>query len=223
MKNGRTLMMVAALLAMATVAQASIYIDVRGEQTFPGNYDSSADRYWNVVASGAAFIQNDLVDEDNITTTVDYNLLDPFQGATGGRTSSALVDWGDPVTADSAYIYAAGDGHAEVRLEGLSTAPGVTYDLSFYGARGLTGGLRRMDVTIGASTVAMNTVIEDLRSLTGISADANGHITIEFDAWSGEYAHLNGIEITQIPEPATMGLVGIMGGALLWVRKRFTI
>ncbi|RKX34512.1 MAG: hypothetical protein DRP64_20010, partial [Verrucomicrobia bacterium] len=31
------------------------------------------------------------------------------------------------------------------------------------------------------------------------------------------------VTITPIPEPATLGLFGLIGGSMLWIRKRFTI
>jgi hypothetical protein len=40
---------------------------------------------------------------------------------------------------------------------------------------------------------------------------------------SREYAGFNGFAIVAVPEPATFGLIGIVGGAMLLIRRRFMI
>jgi hypothetical protein len=35
--------------------------------------------------------------------------------------------------------------------------------------------------------------------------------------------HIDDVSITAIPEPATLGMVAMLGGGILWIRKRFMI
>lgn len=40
---------------------------------------------------------------------------------------------------------------------------------------------------------------------------------------SGNFAQVSGFEVAMVPEPATVGLLGICGGGLLFIRRRFMI
>jgi hypothetical protein len=48
---------------------------------------------------------------------------------------------------------------------------------------------------------------------------SNSHI---FMGAAGNGSYFDDLTVTVIPEPATLGLVALLGGGMLWIRKRFT-
>jgi len=83
------------------------------------------------------------------------------------------------------------------------------YEEADYTVSGLT------DASAGSAFPIANYVVYD-----NLSADS---LTITLDAMKNEKAGIGGFQIvgTVIPEPATVGLLGLFGGAMAFVRKRF--
>ena len=52
--------------------------------------------------------------------------------------------------------------------------------------------------------------------------DAAGLVIANDSSWTGR-ADGVALELDVVPEPATLGLVGLLGGGILWIRKRFMI
>jgi hypothetical protein len=38
-----------------------------------------------------------------------------------------------------------------------------------------------------------------------------------------DYANIDSVTLSQVPEPATLGMVGAVAGAMLFIRRRFMI
>lgn len=57
-------------------------------------------------------------------------------------------------------------------------------------------------------------------NVTATSWANGGELAIN---WGGSNSAINGIQIVQIPEPATIGLIGIVGAGAIFVRRRFMI
>lgn len=55
---------------------------------------------------------------------------------------------------------------------------------------------------------------------SALTADS---ITFTLDTISGGGTGIGGVQIVAIPEPATLGLIAIMGGSLLVIRRKFSI
>lgn len=83
------------------------------------------------------------------------------------------------------------------------------YEEVDYTVSGLT------DASAGSAFPVANYVVYD-----NLSADS---LTITLDAMKNEKAGIGGFQIvgSVIPEPATVGLLGLFGGAMAFVRKRF--
>lgn len=177
-------------------AAATIFVDCSDYQTHAGNHQTSpVDRYWNV--SNFNTDLTDMVDETNGATSVDFKVTDGFASElNAGKTGSALVDWGDPVTSDSWFLTPP-NTNAQIRIEGLEA--GRDYELTFYGARGADYTPDRiLSVTIAAVTKTLNSDEEGMTTFDGVSADGNGHITVDFTAIN-DNAHLNGMSILHRP------------------------
>jgi len=73
-----------------------------------------------------------------------------------------------------------------------------------------------IDIT-GGALVIDGDVTADINNWVGlgqiVAGGGAGNVTATFD----------GSKTTVIPEPATLGLVALMGGGMLFIRKRFMI
>ncbi len=215
--------MMLAVAALAIGAQAeTIYVDFSDHHTHPsGHQTTPVDRYWNTPTFNGNL--TDMVNEHNNATTVDLTVLDDFfANHNAGKTSSGLVNWGDPVTQDNWYIHDkdSPNDFAQIRLEDLQV--GGHYDLTFYGARGLPGYTRIMTVTIDGGPQTYNAGHEGMTTFEYVTADNDGYITIDFSTPVSRYTHLNGMEINLVPEPGSLCLLGIglLGLAVLHGRRR---
>lgn len=69
-----------------------------------------------------------------------------------------------------------------------------------------------------ASATSTTTTVAEYAVFDNLSADT---FTLSINGNSGGPAGLGGIQIVAIPEPATLGFMGIAGSGLLFLRKRF--
>ena len=194
---------VLALLVMggtSAMATGVIYVDCYTNQIHPGNYQSSEARWWNASNMDTGDDLTDMVDENNVATTVDLRIITPFGARIdGGVVSSTLVDWGNPVTSGSSYD-TTGYTDPQIRFEGL-TAGGL-YNLAFYGARNSgppeeTAG-RQMNVTINGKTQSYQSLYGGATTFTNVVADGSGYITVDFSA-PVDFGHLGGMSIIPVP------------------------
>lgn len=54
-----------------------------------------------------------------------------------------------------------------------------------------------------------------------VTSDASGNLDVTYTSVTGSWIGLNGFEIVAVPEPATLGLVAVFGGGILFIRRRF--
>lgn len=97
----------------------------------------------------------------------------------------------------------------------------------------VTGGdLTNGDVESGTAGV-FNTSTDlpdydiDLTGLADFELDANGSVefTLSFTGGNGaigQHSYLDNVGVSSVPEPATLGLVAMMGGGIMFMRRRFT-
>ena len=139
----------------------------------------------------------------------------------GGSAPSEFVD---SVTTDIGGNYSLGDGRPfTITITGLDT--GLTYDIVAVSAAGYA----RIDTftVIGAATSAPSPIsrpdaVSDglFHSFSNIAASASGVITIQVvDTSSSANPIANGVLLTAVPEPATMGLLALGGMAMLRRRR----
>ncbi len=104
---------------------------------------------------------------------------------------------------DVAVLTASGD------LWRVDTAGGITFLSNGYGAGGDIEVLSNDDVAVATSS--------------GWLFNAPGAGGAATSAANFSFTTFDDMEIVAIPEPATLGLFALLGGGMLWIRKRFTI
>ena len=153
--------------------------------------------------------------------------------AHGYNPSAALV--GKFAVAEVTGDYWFTTGTDTFKISGLN--PSYTYDFNFFGSRIFDGTQRTTTYSatgVGGpvSTTALATTGTNIgadgildgnnntfRSLTGISPNASGEITITIAATSGGFGYLNAMEMTVVPEPSA-ALLGAVGFLALLRRRR---
>lgn len=186
----------------------------------PASYTGTT---WNDIGgdvSGTA-----LLDSDGNPTTVDVS------ADNGGN--SAFFGWGNPnVTTDVLENYTAVHngfggalvGPATITISGL--AANGAYDLHFVslgddagqGGSFTIGG----DTKTAAATDASNSVLtegDNFVSFTNVLADGTGEVSVTWTTLTGSgFGVLNGFQIVEVPEPASLALIG--GGLLALASRR---
>jgi len=235
--NMKTGLVFVALLAVATGAQADIVNGQKLKINFANFWQPAPDgdaagfNYWNHFAT-----PNDGFNNVTGNTT---DMIDSTGGAVSGVSLTA-ADWdgnawnGGAVWAgndlaevgqDQSSNFWWGFGGETITIQGLDA--GLTYNVRAYalepndvpGAGVITeislneslinGGMR------GDRWVSTSTPYE----WTGMSA-ANGNLAFTV---TGPNPVINAIVIEAIPEPATLGLVALFGGGIVFIRKRLML
>jgi len=154
---------------------------------FTGTVDESG-WFWNKGLNHGAYfsstpgtIQN-LKNIVGVSTQVGFRTPNWFETANAmGLATSALTDYPGFATKDSVVLNPSFDPTAQCIFNGLDTS--LTYDLTFYGSRGVTADPRVLQVTIDGvsqSYDAGGTVGEGLVTFSGISPNESGEIVIDF-------------------------------------------
>ncbi len=220
-----------AMLAIAGMATADVLISF-GETT--GNVASPDDNgnYWNEAD------QNDtvasLIDEDNVASGISMtvsangdtaNNAGPTTAAGAFATYAMSVQNATGESPSWEYIYNDGNNATASTVTFGGMAEGYLLELVIFGGAGinansyeslyeLSGGGATVSQAIvtGAAGVANNSLVATLSQ----TADASGNVVLTLSAASGRYSQLNAIQI--VPEPATVGLLGL--GALIALLAR---
>jgi len=116
-----------------------------------------------------------------------------------------------------------------VTIQGLDV--GLTYNVKLYSINNGGGNFGEATaVDLNGSTTASFTELERWNSTTtpyvwnGISATGAGDLVFNLISTAGnDNPVINAIVVEAIPEPATMGMVALFGGGILFIRKRLMI
>ena len=226
-----------AVLAVAAVtAHAEILIDLGNDSSYRGaavNNPDANGNYWTSVWSGA-FYEN-VVDSTGAATDVAFGFTRP--GGTDSYNGPAGVnpDTGEPNPASAAVFDAAALGslgaaeavfdyytNSTFQIQGLD--PTQTYDLTFYGAHKYNFNNTTRYTIYTDDTFTTPSATADL--LVGVDGDHNtgGTVTISglvpnadnilfvgFRGSAGGEGYLNALrlDVTPVPEPAALGMLGL--------------
>lgn len=191
--------------------------------------------YWNNVGghnantiginTGPAGLLSNMVDTTGAATTVDLQMTTAFQGAYGGGTTASTLY---PVSAakDTLYGYSVSPAFT---LQGLDSA--TAYDITFYASTlQATSHLTNYTVTGTGSPVVVT--LENSTTISGnpdstvtalnITPTALGEITVQISEQAGSPGtawFLGVMEISPVPEPTSVALLGLAGLAMLRRRR----
>jgi hypothetical protein len=231
-------MMVVGALGWGTAGADTILVDfgtVAGRHSV-GAPDSNGNT-WDYI-TGATDNNTDLVGTDGLVTTIDLALSGFTGGGPGtyntGLTPSPTLNGGlfafNAVT-DDAIFFTATDAPV-LTLSGLD--PLATYDLVFYGSRVTTierwttyaVGANSAELQTSGSSLSGNWNSSSVITLSGLAPDVNNQIVVTLSAntasggsGSSTFGYINAMQITVVPEPATL-LFMATGIATLWARRR---
>ena len=218
----------AVVLGLSFVAQAnlvnSVLIDFGGTLTYSNQQPAGI--YWNNIGGN----------ETNRNLTATNNTASGIGIVVSG--ANGINSWNSGVTISTnlgkfAYDSVIADGlyntagvTATVTLTNLNSS--YTYNLILYGAR--QGSERYTYYTIGSTTKTQQTgsatagwIPTNTTSFLSLTPDANGKITMTFtgkDALNANtFSYLNALEIQVVPEPATIGMLGLGAISVLIVRR----
>ena len=232
----------AAGIGLSLPAQGDVLLlDMGNDGTYRGASVTSPDgngNYWNSV--GYAYLPG-LVDTDGNATSVAYapdgiGGTDSYNGPAGDTAAH-------PATIGNTVINAAALGNLGVieaaydffvngafQIQGLD--PSKTYNLKIYGSHkydlpGVSTYEIHTDATY-SSVVASTTLAHNderitgfewehnqdrVATITGVAPQASNILYFKYDGY------VNAIELEAIPEPATLGLLGIAGAGLYVMRR----
>lgn len=214
---------IAALLASAGIASASLYTDATGDEI-----------------SGSGILDIVSVDVQNNATDITFTLNlagDPV-----------AADWGKFMVAVDSV--AGGDTVGNAWARPISMASGMDYFVGIWTDWGAGSEIQSWDgaawgfednglVSVDTSSVTITATLASIGLTPGDSfvfdvfssgGGADGAIDALSDpnqtipGWGDSYTSTSTLSYTTvIPEPATLGLVGLASGALLFIRRRFMI
>lgn len=153
--------------------------------------------------------------------------------STGRGEENNTAPAGDARDLMTGYLDTGGDAATGTVVNVAGLTPGAPYQLVVYHNGGVTGrggnyivsgadaGNATQSYVDSAAFTGTFVAEEDFQVFNGISA-ADGTFTLTALPTTGEPARapLNGIEIILVPEPATLGLLGLGGLGLLARRRR---
>lgn len=226
--NTMNIVVLAALCTATTAASAqTIGIDFGDINRLSGGNYNDIDHLQNPLFN--------LVDFDGNGTGIGLTVTDNFWPGsnTGGTTSPTGDAAGLPVNAVSDNLFGSlvdFGGFLEptggVTFSGMD--PSLSYNFSFFASRMNVSDNREALYSLAGATNDSTTLdaannTGTLAHIMGISPDANGDIVLSVTAGpnntnSSGFYYLGYVQITVVPAPASLGLVGL--GSLVALRRR---
>ncbi len=170
------------------------------------------------------------MDSTGLRTTVELNIVKKFAGrfTNAGDGAGALYDpsvvldgWSLGSTAGNAATLA---NPAEIEIGGL--VPGEAYRLVLFASRdgndGGRGYITRYTVGDEWRDLDVANNLDRTAVFEHLVADTTGRLTLNITVAPGtsRYAHLNVLELTALPEPASLGMLAMIGAGLLSRQRR---
>lgn len=235
----RSVGLAAAFLAAGTVANAqNVLVDFGSSESYRGASVVGADdngNYWNSVWSGAYYA--DMVDTSGVATTIDLGFdaaggTDSYNGPAGPTDVTqdpSLSDYDAAALGNLGTDEAVFDFYTSsfFQIQGLDSSK--TYDLTFYGSHKFSDdSVTRYAVYSDASYTTMVTsadlAIQDDASpwlhnrdttatISGIAPQEFDILYIRFFGANGGTGYLNSMQISVVPSPSSLALLGLGGFA----------
>ncbi|MEO1534204.1 MAG: hypothetical protein AAFS11_01395 [Planctomycetota bacterium] len=224
--------LIAAAVAAAgcASAQTDVLIDLGSSGTQTGSPDAFGST-WNNFSPGG-FVN--LVDTAGNGTGIDFFATSGVTpGSNGALTTPSQALLGNIAVASATGDYVFTTGAAiEFTLDNLD--PTKTYSFDLFGTRATDGtrittytvdagngqfvqDLQTSGIGIGADGV-YNGNDDAFASFSGLTADANGQITLDVTVATGGFAYLGAIRVTVVPAAPTAVVFGLSG--LVAARRR---
>ncbi len=233
-------------LAGAAPAQLRVLIDFGPADDINGRATASPDvngNYWNnwrplpggnAIPNGETY-QGTIIDTSNHSTTIGLVMTNSFDS--NGRNNGGLLAPDAGLLGDFAINTATEDywfesvGGAAIKISGLE--PGQMYNLRMFGTRESTSTrITRYTVTdangdqyvdlqtsgAGIGTGGYNGNNDTIVGLYNLMSTAAGELDLDVAIVTGGYAYLGILEITAVPEPATIVL--LLAGSLTLLRRK---
>ena len=227
MNTTRTIVLAALCTAASAASAQSIGIDFGDIARLSGGNYNDIDHLQNPLFN--------LVDLDGNGTGIGLTVTDTFWPGsnTGGTTAPTGDAAGLPINAVSDNLFGSlvdFGGFTEptggVTFSGMD--PSLTYNFSFFASRMNVSDNREALYSLAGATSDFTTLdaannTSNLAHIMGISPDANGNIVLSVTAGpnntnSSGFYYLGYVEITVVPAPASLGLVGL--GSIAALRRR---
>ncbi len=227
MNTLNTIAFVALCTAAGTVSAQTIGIDFGDINRYSGGNYNDVDHLQNPLFN--------LVDLGGNPTGIGLSVSDSFWPGsnTGGTTTPTGDAAGLPVNAVSDNLFGSlidFGGFTEptggVTFSGMD--PNLSYNFSFFASRMNVSDNREALYSLAGATNDSTTLdaannTGTLAHIMGISPDANGDITLSVTAGPNNtssfgFYYLGYVQITVVPAPASLGLVGM--GSLVALRRR---
>jgi len=227
MNTARTIAFVALCTAATTTSAQTIGVDFGDLNRYSGGNFNDIDHLQNPLFN--------LVDFDGNGTGIGLTVNDNFwPGSNTGGTNAPNGDAAalpSNATSDSLFGSLVDFGGFLEPTGGVTFSgmdPNTSYNFSFFASRMNVSDNREALYSLAGATndsatldAANNT--GNLAHIMGISPDANGNITLSVTAGPNNtnsfgFYYLGYVEITAVPAPASLGLVGL--GSLVAMRRR---
>lgn len=223
-----------AVPAKATIVRSWLF-DMQGGNggvATPGTAQTNG-KYWNTIGGPA---NNNLKDTANNPTTLDLVATTGFGNAAFGL-NPATPALGDLNVTTATQDYWNSDlataGIESVTFELRDLDPNYSYRLRVFGARAIASTrITRYTVQGANGPFAGNLTVSDsgganddtILVFSNLTANALNRISVSFTSFSGSnFGYLNAFELQQIiPEPSTVLLLVVGGGALQIARRRLS-
>ncbi len=195
--------------------------------TGTGAYTGDSGTYWNA-ANGWDItplnsFQSNVKDSSGTASSVTLALS--YSGTTGGFNDSNASSGGASNYLTRQYLYARSGGTITYTIGGLSA--NHAYSIYLFGSNGSYGSDKSSFTINGSTLTTSNSKLGTFSWVSGtnyvvlnVVANASGIISGTMTNVTGSEGAFNGLQVVDVPEPATLTIVGGSATAALWLFRR---